>query len=85
LILKYRLVQNFRITNRFTFNTDNSLILTFSRNFVNKKVVDNFLRFVESTRTLNFEFVCEIYVGLDIEPARLDSSEFKLARLGSIR
>jgi hypothetical protein len=77
---KYRLVQNFRITNRFTSNTDNSLIVTFSGTLVNKKVVDDFLRFLESTITLNSEFICEIYVGLNIEPARLGSSEFELAR-----
>jgi hypothetical protein len=32
-----------------------------SRNLVNKKVLYKFLIFIESIRTLNFEFVCEIY------------------------
>jgi hypothetical protein len=35
--------------------------MIFSGKLVNKKTVDNFLRFLESTRTQNFEFVCEIY------------------------
>jgi hypothetical protein len=51
----------FWITNKFTSKIDYSLIMMFSRKLVNKKVVDNFLRFPESTRTQNFEFVCEIY------------------------
>jgi hypothetical protein len=50
---KYRLVQNFRITNRFTSNTDNSLILMFYGNLINKNTVDNFLSFLESKRTKN--------------------------------
>jgi hypothetical protein len=58
---KNKLVQNFKITNRFTSNTNNSLILMFSGNIVNNKVVYNFLMFPESIRTLNSEFVCEIY------------------------
>jgi hypothetical protein len=33
----------------------------FSRNLVNKKVVDNFLSFPENTSTLNSKFLCEIY------------------------
>lgn len=41
----------------------------FFGNLGNKKVVDNFLRFLESTRTLNFEFLCEIYAQ-NIEPGR---------------
>jgi hypothetical protein len=49
------------LSNIFTSNTSNSLILKFSRNHINKKVVYNFLSFSESTRTLNFEFICEIY------------------------
>jgi hypothetical protein len=56
-----RLVQNFRISNIFNSNTNNSLIMMFSRTLVNKKVVDNFLSFPESIRTLNFEFVCKMY------------------------
>jgi hypothetical protein len=59
--LKYRLVQNFRITNRFTSNTSNSLILTISGNLVNENVLYNSLSFPESTGTLISEFVCEIY------------------------
>jgi hypothetical protein len=35
--------------------------MIFTRKLVNKKVVDNFLRFLENTRIQNFEFVCEIY------------------------
>jgi hypothetical protein len=58
---KYRLVRYSRITNRFTSNTNNFLILTFSGNLVNKKNVDNFLSFPGSTRILNSESVCEIY------------------------
>jgi hypothetical protein len=56
---KYRLVRNFRITNIFTYKTDSSSIMT--RKLVNKKVVDSFLSFSQSTRTQNSEFVCEIY------------------------
>jgi hypothetical protein len=56
-----RLVRNFRISNRFKFNTNKSLIVTFSGKLVSTKVVDNFLSFPESTRTINSEFVCEIY------------------------
>jgi hypothetical protein len=33
----------------------------FYGNLVNKKDVDNFLMFLESTRTLNSKSVCEIY------------------------
>jgi hypothetical protein len=55
------LVQNFRISNIFTSKAENALIMTFSRKLLNTKVVDNFLSFPESTRTLHFEFVCEIY------------------------
>jgi hypothetical protein len=33
----------------------------FSRNLINKKVVDNFLGFLESTRILNSEFVYTMY------------------------
>jgi hypothetical protein len=57
-----RLVRNFRIPNRFSSNTNNSLIMTFSGKLVNTKVVDNFLSFPESIRKLNSGFVCEIYV-----------------------
>jgi hypothetical protein len=46
-----RRVQNFRIPNRFTSKVDNTLIMMFSRNLVNTKVVDIFLSFLESTRT----------------------------------
>jgi hypothetical protein len=58
---KHRLVRNFKITNRFISNIDNSLIMTFSVNLINTKVVYTFLIFPESIRTLHFEFVCEIY------------------------
>jgi hypothetical protein len=37
------------------------LIITFSGELINKKVVDKFLSFPESSRTLNSESVCEIY------------------------
>jgi hypothetical protein len=37
------------------------VILKFSEIFVIEKIVDNFLSFLGSTRTLNFEFLCEIY------------------------
>jgi hypothetical protein len=37
------------------------MILTFSGNIINKNIVDNFLSFPECTRTINYEFVCEIY------------------------
>jgi hypothetical protein len=42
---KYGLVQNFRIINRFTFNTNKFLKIMFSGNLVNTKLVDNFLSF----------------------------------------
>jgi hypothetical protein len=42
---RYRLVRNFMITKRFTSNTNNSMILMFSGNIVNKKVIYNFLAF----------------------------------------
>jgi hypothetical protein len=35
--------------------------MMFSRKLVNKKVVDNFLLFLQSTITQNYEFVCKIY------------------------
>jgi hypothetical protein len=35
--------------------------MTFSENLVNTKVVGINLSFSENTRTLNSEFVCEIY------------------------
>jgi hypothetical protein len=59
--LKNRLVQNFRILNRFNSNTNNSLIMMFSGKLVNTKVLDNFIRLLESTRTLNSKFVCDVY------------------------
>jgi hypothetical protein len=37
------------------------LILRFSGNLVHKKVADNVLCFLKSTKTLNSKFVCEIY------------------------
>jgi hypothetical protein len=49
------------ITNKFTSNIDNPLIITFSGNIVIKKVVDNFVTFPKNRRTLNFELLCEIY------------------------
>jgi hypothetical protein len=56
-----RLVQNFRIPKRFNSNINNSLIMMFSGKLVNTKVVDNFLRFPYSKRTLNSKYVCENY------------------------
>jgi hypothetical protein len=56
-----RLVQTFNIPNRFNSNTNNSLIMTIYGNFINTTVVDNFLSFPKSTRTLNFELVCKIH------------------------
>jgi hypothetical protein len=56
-----RLVRNFRIPNRFNSNTNKFLIIMFSRILVNTKVADNFIRFPESIRRLNSEFICEIY------------------------
>jgi hypothetical protein len=44
-----RLVQNFRIPNRFTSKADNALVMTFSAKLVNTECVDNFLSFPEST------------------------------------
>jgi hypothetical protein len=35
--------------------------MIFSMNLLNMKVIDNFLRFPESTRTQEFEFVCGRY------------------------
>jgi hypothetical protein len=46
-----RLVRNFKISNRFTFKANNSLIMKFSGKLLNIIVVDMFLSFPESTRT----------------------------------
>jgi hypothetical protein len=35
--------------------------MMFSRKLVNTKVLDNFIRLLESTRTLNSKFVCDVY------------------------
>jgi hypothetical protein len=51
----------FRDHKQITCNTNNLLILLFSGNLVIVKVVDNFLSFKESTRTLNSELVYDIY------------------------
>jgi hypothetical protein len=40
-----RLVQNFRIPNRFNSNTNNSLIMMFYGKHINKNLVDNVLSF----------------------------------------
>jgi hypothetical protein len=58
--LESRLVRNFRIPNRFNSNTNNSMIMIFSGKLVNTKVVDNFLSFLESARTLNARFMLKI-------------------------
>jgi hypothetical protein len=52
--LENRLVQNFRISNKFTSKSNNALIMTFSGKIVNTKVVDIFLRFSESTKNIKF-------------------------------
>jgi hypothetical protein len=49
--LENRLVWNYRISKRFTSKANNTFIMTFYRNLVNTRVVDNFLSFPESTRT----------------------------------
>jgi hypothetical protein len=56
-----RLLRNFRIPNRFNSNTNKFLIIMFYGILVNSKVADNFIRFPESTRRLNSEFICKIY------------------------
>jgi hypothetical protein len=65
--LKYRMLRIFAI-DRFILNADYTLIILFSRNLIIDKVVNSFVIFPKSTRTLKIMFVWEIYdQNMDLE------------------
>jgi hypothetical protein len=77
LTSEHRLVRNFWVTNRFIYNRNYTQITIFPEQLTIDKVVDNFLSFAESSRTLKSELVCESY-GQNTELDREDSEPVRM-------
>jgi uncharacterized protein YifE (UPF0438 family) len=77
LTSEHRLVRSFWVTNRFICNRNYTQITIFSGKLTIDKVVDNFLSFPESSKTIKSEFLCERY-GQNTELDREDSEPVRM-------